>query len=63
MLIFPLHMQISISMYYFTLLEVSWLVHAADWEWPLRKYINYSINGCLMLVTGNRSMSAFSEVY
>ena len=39
MLIFPLHMQISISMYYFTLLEVSWLVHVADWEWPLRNIL------------------------
>ena len=34
-------MQISNNMYYFTSLEVSWLVHVADWEWPLRKYINY----------------------
>ena len=34
-------MQISNSIYYFTSLEVSWLVHVADWEWPLRNYINY----------------------
>ena len=60
---FPLYMQISKSMHYFTSLEVTWLVHAADWKWPLRKYINYSVNGCLMLVTGNGSMSAFPEVY
>ena len=56
-------MQISNSIYYLTSLEVSWLVHAADWEWPLGKYINYPVNGCLMLVISNGSMSAFSEVY
>ena len=43
-LIFPLNMQIVISMYYFTSLEVSWLVQVADWEWPLRKSINYLLN-------------------
>ena len=36
---FPLHMQISNSMHYFTSLEVSWLIHAADWKWPLRKIL------------------------
>ena len=60
---FPLYMQISNSMHYFTSVEVSWLIHAADRKWPLRKNIDYSVNGCLMLVTGNGSMSAFSEVY
>ena len=34
------------------------LLHLFCW-----KNINYSVNGCLMLVTGNGSMSAFSEVY
>ena len=36
---FPLYMQISNSMHYFTSLEVSWLIHAADWKWPLRKIL------------------------
>ena len=56
-------MQILNSMYYFTSLGVSCLVNAADWEWPPRKCINYSVKGRLMLVTGDGSMSTFTEVY
>ena len=38
---FLLYIQIVNSMYYFTSFEVSWLVHVADWWWPLRKSITY----------------------